>query len=100
VITRRTFVGGTAALSMIAPELVGKQVELLKEVVAKIFRVAVLGNPANPGTAPQLREAKGAAQALGLSFSLWRPLWPMVRTALKYTIAPPIGQPTKFGRIR
>ena len=44
----------------------GKHLGLLKEVVPKISRVAVLGNPANPGTAPQLREAKAAAQTLGL----------------------------------
>ena len=99
MITRRTFVGGTAALSMIAPELVGKQVELLKEVVPKIFRVAVLGNPANPGTAPQLREAKGAAQALGLSFSLWRHVV-RARSTEPSPRRQPIGQPTKFGRIR
>jgi putative ABC transport system substrate-binding protein len=58
--------GNITGLSNIGPELVGKQLELLKEVVPKISRVAVLGNPANPGTAPQLREAKAAAQALGL----------------------------------
>jgi putative ABC transport system substrate-binding protein len=62
--------GNITGLSMISPELVGKQLELLKEVVPKISRVAVLGNPANPGTAPQLRAAKGAAQALGLRLQL------------------------------
>ena len=39
---------------MIAPELVGKQLELLKEVVPTVFRVAVLSNPLNPSDAPQL----------------------------------------------
>ena len=43
---------------------------MLKEVVPKISRVAVLENPANPGTAPQLRAAKGAAQMLGLRLQL------------------------------
>jgi putative ABC transport system substrate-binding protein len=62
--------GNVTGLSMIAPELVGKQLELLKQVVPKISRVAVLGNPANPGTAPQLREAKAAAQALGLQLQV------------------------------
>jgi len=62
--------GNITGLSMLAPEIVGKQLELLKEVVPKISRVTVLGNPANPGTAPQLREAKGAAQALGLQLQL------------------------------
>src|SRR5215475_11898574 len=58
--------GNITGLSHIGPELVGKHLELLKEVVPKISRVAALGNPANPGTAPQLQEAKAAAQALGL----------------------------------
>jgi putative ABC transport system substrate-binding protein len=38
--------------------------ELLREVVPKISRVAVLGNPANPGNAPQLRASEMAARAL------------------------------------
>jgi putative ABC transport system substrate-binding protein len=62
--------GNITGLSMISPEIVGKQLELLREVVPKISRVAVLGNPANPGTAPQVREAKGAAHALGLQLQL------------------------------
>ena len=62
--------GNITGLSMVAPELVGKQLELLKQVVPKISRVAVLGNPANPGTAPQLREAKAAAPALGLQLQV------------------------------
>jgi len=53
-------------LSMISPELVGKQVELLKEVLPRMSRLAVLGNPANPGNAPQVQEAVAAAQRLGL----------------------------------
>jgi len=53
-------------LSMISPELVGKQVEVLKEVLPRMSRVAVLGNPANPGNAPQVQEAVAAAQRLGL----------------------------------
>ncbi len=58
--------GNITGLSIMAPELVGKQLELLKEVVPKVSRVAVLWNPANAGNAPQLREAQGAARALGV----------------------------------
>ncbi len=58
--------GNVTGLSMMAPELVGKQLELLKEVVPKVSRVALLWNPANPGNAPQLREAEVAARALGV----------------------------------
>jgi putative ABC transport system substrate-binding protein len=62
--------GNITGLSMISPELVGKHLELLKEVIPKISRVAVLGNPANPGTAPQMREAKSAAHTLGLQLQI------------------------------
>ena len=58
--------GNIAGLSMLAPELVGKQLELLREVVPKVSRIAVLWNPANPSNAPQLREAEVAPRALGV----------------------------------
>jgi putative ABC transport system substrate-binding protein len=38
--------GNITGLSNMLPELVGKQLELLKEVVPKVSRVALLGNPA------------------------------------------------------
>jgi putative ABC transport system substrate-binding protein len=56
--------GNITGLSLMAPELVGKQLEILREMVPKVTRVAVLGNPANAGTAPQLRQAQEAARAL------------------------------------
>ena len=58
--------GNITGLSAMAPELVGKQLEMLKEVVPKVSRVALLWNPANAGNAPQLREAQVAARALAL----------------------------------
>jgi ABC-type uncharacterized transport system substrate-binding protein len=58
--------GNIAGLSMMSPEVVGKQLELLRQVVAKLSRVAVLSNPANPGSAPQLRQAEVVARALGM----------------------------------
>jgi putative ABC transport system substrate-binding protein len=53
-------------LSLMAPELVGKQLQLLRELVPKVSRVAVLWNPANASGKPQLREAGTAARTLGL----------------------------------
>ena len=53
-------------MSAMAPDLVGKQLELLKEVVPKLSRVALLGNPDNPGTMPMVRSAQDAARALGV----------------------------------
>jgi ABC-type uncharacterized transport system substrate-binding protein len=49
-----------------ASDVVGKQFEVLKEVVPKVSRIALLWNPANPGSAPQLREAETAARRLGV----------------------------------
>ena len=58
--------GNITGLSMMSPEVVGKQLELLSQVVPKISRVAVLANPANPGNAAQLRQAEVVARALGM----------------------------------
>jgi putative tryptophan/tyrosine transport system substrate-binding protein len=46
--------------------MVGKQLELLKEVVPKVSRVAIIGNPANRGNAAQMRQAKDTARHLGV----------------------------------
>jgi putative tryptophan/tyrosine transport system substrate-binding protein len=48
------------------PELVGKQLELLREIVAKVSRVALLGNPSNLGNVPLVRYAQDAARTLGV----------------------------------
>jgi putative ABC transport system substrate-binding protein len=58
--------GNVTGLTIMASDLVGKQFEVLREVVPKVSRVALLWNPANPGSAPQLREAEAAARALGV----------------------------------
>jgi putative ABC transport system substrate-binding protein len=58
--------GNITGPSIISDQLVGKELELLREVVPKISRVAVLCNPANPGNALQLRSAEAAAPGLGV----------------------------------
>jgi putative ABC transport system substrate-binding protein len=58
--------GNITGLSLMAPELIGKQLQLLQELVPKISRVAVLGNPANASNRPQLGAAEVAARALGV----------------------------------
>ena len=62
--------GNITGLSLMAPELVGKQLEILKQAIRKVTRVAVLGNPANAGTSPQLRHAQEAARALKVRLQL------------------------------
>jgi putative ABC transport system substrate-binding protein len=49
-----------------APDLVGKQLEVLKEVVPTVARVALLRQPTNPASADYLREAEAAARILGV----------------------------------
>jgi len=58
--------GNITGLSNLAPELGGKRLELLKEIVPQLSRVAVLGDPNSPAYGPQLNELKLAARALGL----------------------------------
>jgi ABC-type uncharacterized transport system substrate-binding protein len=58
--------GNIPGFSSMAPELVGKQLELLKEAVPKVSRVALLVNPGNPASAPQVRHAQDTARALGV----------------------------------
>ncbi len=58
--------GNVTGLSVMSPELVGKQLEMLKEVAPGVSRVAVLWNPTNGGNPPQLRAGEQAARALGI----------------------------------
>jgi putative ABC transport system substrate-binding protein len=46
-----------------APEVSGKQLEVLKEIVPRIVRVVALGTKTNPGTAQALKETQLAAKA-------------------------------------
>jgi len=55
--------GNITGLATLAPELSGKQLELLKEIVPKLSRVAVLGTSTEPGTTQTLREIELAAGA-------------------------------------
>ena len=57
--------GNMTGVTFLAYELVGKRLELLKEVMPRISRVAVLANPAHPGEQRELRETQTAAQSLG-----------------------------------
>ncbi len=56
--------GNITGLSTLAPELSGKRLELLKEVVPRLSRVAVFGTSTDPDNAQILREVDLAAKAL------------------------------------
>jgi ABC-type uncharacterized transport system substrate-binding protein len=58
--------GNLTGFSIVAPELGGKRLELLKEIVPNLSSVAVLLNSKNPQSQIELREMRTAAQAMGL----------------------------------
>jgi putative ABC transport system substrate-binding protein len=58
--------GNITGLSTLSPELSGKQLELLKETVPKLSRVAVFGTSTRPEVAQELKEVELAAGALGV----------------------------------
>ncbi len=58
--------GNITGLSTLAPEISGKQLEVLKEIVPRLSRVAVLGSSTTPGNAQSLKETELAAGAFGV----------------------------------
>jgi putative tryptophan/tyrosine transport system substrate-binding protein len=58
--------GNITGLSTLSPELSAKQLELLKEILPKISRVAVVGSSAHPGTSQTLQEMKSTSTAFGV----------------------------------
>jgi putative ABC transport system substrate-binding protein len=58
--------GNVTGLSILSPEIVGKQLALLREVVPNVFWVAVLWNPENLGNGILLENANVAARSLGV----------------------------------
>jgi putative ABC transport system substrate-binding protein len=62
--------GNATGISLISPELSGKQLGLLKEAVPKASRVGVLYNPVNPAAGDALKVTREAAHALALDLQL------------------------------
>ncbi len=60
----------TGLTGAVGPEIGGKRLELLKEAVPKVSRVAVLSNPANPSSAPFLEATKTAARSLRVQLQM------------------------------
>lgn len=56
--------GNVTGFTILGPELEGKRMELLKQAVPRLSRVAVLWNPANPGIAFYLEAIETAGRAL------------------------------------
>jgi putative ABC transport system substrate-binding protein len=58
--------GNATGFSIVAPDLSGKRLELLKEIVSEISPVAVMLNTKNPQSQFELKETQAAARAMGL----------------------------------
>jgi putative ABC transport system substrate-binding protein len=58
--------GNLTGLSLQNADLAGKRVELLREIVPGLRRLAVLANAGNPNAMPEMREAQAAARKFGL----------------------------------
>jgi len=59
--------GNVTGLSLLAPELSGKRLQLLKEVLPRATRVAAIWNTTNVAAPRYLTETRAAAQSLGLN---------------------------------
>jgi ABC-type uncharacterized transport system substrate-binding protein len=76
--------GNITGLATLAPELSGKRLELLKEIVPKLSSVAVLGSSPGPGNAQNLKETELAAGALGVKIQYLDVLGPKdIETAFR-----------------
>jgi putative ABC transport system substrate-binding protein len=59
--------GNVTGLTVLGPDLAAKRLELLKEAVPTMTRVAFLWNPANPDQKSSLKEVQAGARALGVT---------------------------------
>jgi len=76
--------GNVTGLSTLTPEISGKRLELLKEIVPKLSRVAVLGTSTGTATALSLKEVEPAAGALGVKLQFVDVLGPKdIETAFR-----------------
>jgi putative tryptophan/tyrosine transport system substrate-binding protein len=62
--------GNITGVTTFSTELTGKRIELLKELVPNLSRVALLHNMGNPAAPPEWDEVKTAARSLGLQSEL------------------------------
>jgi putative ABC transport system substrate-binding protein len=62
--------GNVTGVTALGQELSVKRIELLKEAVPGLARVAILSNPTFPDSGPTVKELQGAAQALGLQLQV------------------------------
>jgi putative ABC transport system substrate-binding protein len=61
--------GNVTGLSLMAPELIGKRLQLLKETIPRLTRVAVLWNPDSPYHPKVVEDLKAVAPSLSIELS-------------------------------
>jgi putative ABC transport system substrate-binding protein len=59
--------GNATGFTVLGPELEGKRLELLKQAVPELSRLAILWNPSNPGSVSYFETVKNAGRALQIS---------------------------------
>ena len=59
--------GNITGQTIIGDEYIGKRLEILREIVPGVSRIAVLSNPANPGLVDQMKATEDAARTLGIA---------------------------------
>jgi len=62
--------GNLTGLSSIAPDLEGKRLQLLREVLPALSHVAMFVNSLNPFHVSSMKQARAAAQAMGIKLQL------------------------------
>ena len=68
--------GGNVSGTVVqGPELVAKSLEILKELAPGRTRVAILGNPTNPGSKIIMAETARAASVLGMTIQSFEPIF-------------------------
>jgi putative ABC transport system substrate-binding protein len=64
--------GNMTGMSWLSFELVGKRLELLKESVPRVSRVAILSNPQHPGEQRELQETQSTGRVMGMTLDYYQ----------------------------
>src|SRR5205085_623881 len=62
--------GNVTGVTLINPEMSGKRLELLKEILPRLSRLGVLYNSANPVSEPELKTTQAAGRLLDLQLQI------------------------------
>ena len=66
--------GNLTGITALSSELAGKRLELLKETVPRVTRIAAIANQSHPGVQTEQKASKAAARKLGVTLQ-WFPVY-------------------------